>query len=264
MANYFIFRCSNATHKECLDRNLFGQNITMLNYFAQLNIGDILFLHNLSNNIIEGPFFATSTITQNIIPEAWNGEFPYQVTVEKKGRISEITRASFDKFGLRFSNETRFFEFKIPKEIGRKLVEEMGLELNMERREITNVNPIENIDIDFRLKYEAKIRCEDGHYVRSISELSIDNWLFNHNIVHSYEKKIIGEYMVCDFYVKNRKNEEMYIEFWGLDNSEVYKRRMKEKEAIYKKRNLRLLNILSVNIQNIDDYLGEHLKDFMN
>ena len=246
-----------------MQRNLFGQTNNMMNHVSRVKTGDILFLHNLSTQIIEGPFFAASAGSENIEADAWNGRFPQQVRVEQKGKISKINKNSFDKFGLRYTKDDRFFDFQIPTEIGRKLFEEMGFKIDLVNKKIENYEPLDNTDIDFRLRFAAKYRCEDGHYVRSISETLIDNWLFAHNIVHAYEKKIPGENMMCDFYLRDKNNHDFYIEFWGLENNEKYLKRKKEKLNIYSSRNLKLINIENVNIQNLDDYLGDLFKDFL-
>ena len=69
--------------------------------------------------------------------------------------------------------------------------------------------------------------------------------------------------MTCDFYLRNKNNQEIYIEFWGLLDNDEYRKRKKEKEGIYKKLQLKLINILNENIQNLDDYLGDNLKSFL-
>ena len=42
---------------------------------------------------------------------------------------------------------------------------------------------------DFREKFKAEYRTNDGHYVRSRAELVIANWLFAEGIAYAYEKK---------------------------------------------------------------------------
>lgn len=268
MPNYYLFRCSNTTYNECIRRNLAGQKESMRGYVENIHKGDIIFLHKTGQNtpinqqFIEGPFWALSEGQYNIEPNAWNGDFPMQVRFESKGKTSKIKQESFEKFSLVYNIPEKFFQFKISNEIGRKLMEELGFEVDFEKREIKDFNTLNDIDIDFRLKYPTIYRCEDGHYVRSISEALIDNWLFSHNIVHGYEKKIPGEFMTCDFYLRNKSNQEIFIEFWGLLNNEEYLRRKREKENIYRQRNLNLINIENENIQNLDDYLGDKLKNF--
>lgn len=156
-----------------------------------------------------------------------------------------------------------FFDFQIDKNIGRKLMEEIGYTVNYQENKIDSSETLIDVDVDFRLKYQAKYRCEDGHYVRSRIEVIVDNWLYSHNIAHAYEKKIPGQKMICDFFVKKPDGKEIYIEVWGgLENpaeNQRYLARKKEKESIYKKLNLKLLSIEEKYFNNIDDYLGDKL-----
>ena len=162
----------------------------MRNYVERIRVGDILFLHQTGLNIpkdsqfIEGPFWAVTDGMENIDPDAWGGNFPMQVRVEKKGKISSIKQESFEKFSLIYEIPDRFFEFNIKPQIARKLMEEIGFEVDFVKKEIKDFDSLNDVDIDFRLRFPAKYRCEDGHYVRSISETLIDNWLFSHKIVH--------------------------------------------------------------------------------
>ncbi|MCC6866823.1 MAG: hypothetical protein IT280_11770 [Ignavibacteria bacterium] len=89
----------------------------------------------------------------------------------------------------------------------------------------TIYNPVDNIDIDIRLRYPTKCRCNDGHYVRSKNEVIVDNWLFNNNIAHAYEKKLLGINILCDFQIINKNHKEVYIEIWGLTDDTYLKRK---------------------------------------
>ena len=60
---------------------------------------------------------------------------------------------------------------------------------------------IEEEETNFRSKFPATIRTEDGHVVRSKSEKIIDDWLYNHKLAHAYERKVpIEEDVFCDFF----------------------------------------------------------------
>ena len=48
-------------------------------------------------------------------------------------------------------------------------------------------------EADFRLRWQAEYRCEDGHYVRSKNEAIVDNWLYSHSICHAYEKAVFDQ-----------------------------------------------------------------------
>lgn len=269
MPNYFLFRSSDDTHKECIDRMLVGQNSKLKNRVQRVKTGDIIFIHkgskraNVQSQFIEGPFFAVSDGIKDIEPDAWNGDFPWQVKIEKRSDTVIINQKSFEEFHLQYSVNKLFFKFEIDKIVGRKLMEEIGFTVNFKENTINSTEIINDIDIDFRLRYKTKYRCDDGHYVRSKIEMIVDNWLYSHNIAHAYEKKIPGQKMSCDFYIKKSDGKEIYIEVWGgLENpaeNQRYLARKKEKETIYKKLNLKLLSIEEKQFSNIDDFLGDKL-----
>ena len=106
---------------------------------------------------------------------------------------------------------------------------------------------------DFREKFKAEYRTNDGRYVRSSAELVIANWLFAEGIAYAYEKRVpIKEDVYCDFYIPKGK---IYIEFWGLKDDEAYIKRKEKKIELYKKYNLNLIEIDNDKIGNLDDYL---------
>ena len=83
---------------------------------------------------------------------------------------------------------------------------------------------------DFREKFKAEYRTNDGHYVRSRAELVIANWLFAEGM--AYEKRVpIKEDVYCDFYIPKGK---VYVEFWGLEDDEAYLKRKEKKIELYK------------------------------
>lgn len=112
---------------------------------------------------------------------------------------------------------------------------------------------------DFRDKFKPENRAQDGHYVRSKSELIIDNWLYVSKIVHAYERKLpIEEALYCDFYIPTGK---VYIEYWGLDDDKYFNRKNKKLE-IYKKYNLNLIELFEKDVSNLDDTLPAKLLEF--
>jgi hypothetical protein len=106
-------------------------------------------------------------------------------------------------------------------------------------------------------KYPPTHKTEDGHLVRSRGEQLIDNWLYNNNIMHCYEKRIpIEEDVYCDFYLKQGK---VYIEYWGLEGENGYDRRKEIKIRYYRKYGLNLIEITNKDINNLDDVLPKKL-----
>jgi len=95
----------------------------MRNFVKEVRPGDILFLHNLSERFIEGPFEALTDSNGTLEPVAWNGDFPLQVRVRRLPEYRRITCDEAVNLGLNYTYENRFFDFKIPDDIGRILAE---------------------------------------------------------------------------------------------------------------------------------------------
>jgi len=118
----------------------------------------------------------------------------------------------------------------------------------------------EHNEKDFREKFKAEYRTNDGRYVRSRAELVIANWLFAEGIAYAYEKRVpIKEDIYCDFYIPKGK---VYIEFWGYVDDEAYIKRKEQKIELYKKYGLNLIEIDNDKIGNLDDYLPKELLKF--
>ena len=111
---------------------------------------------------------------------------------------------------------------------------------------------------DFRQKYPANYRTQDGHRVRSRAEAMIDDYLYRNDIVHAYERRLPGidEDVLSDFYLPKGK---VYIEFWGMEENEKYQARKKKKLEIYSKEGFSLIELNDVDIQSIDDVLPKKL-----
>jgi hypothetical protein len=113
---------------------------------------------------------------------------------------------------------------------------------------------------DFRNKFPAEHRTEDGHWVRSRAEVIIDNALFNYKLAHAYEKKLpVPEDLYSDFFIPNGN---VYIEFWGMEEDPKYTARKQAKIEIYKKYNFNLIELSDKDIKNLDDYLPSKLLHF--
>jgi hypothetical protein len=114
--------------------------------------------------------------------------------------------------------------------------------------------------VEFREKFPGTHRANDGHWVRSISELMIDNWLYWAGVIHAYEKKLrIKEEVYPDFYLPTGN---VYIEYWGYDNDPKYSSRKETKLEIYNRHELRLIQLTEKDIKNLDDILPKKLQDF--
>ena len=114
---------------------------------------------------------------------------------------------------------------------------------------------------DYRKKYPAKYRTQDGHWVRSRAEAMIDDFLYRNGIAHAYEKKLFtdsGEIM-SDFYVLE---QHVYIEFWGKEEDQNYRKRLEEKIEIYKREGVKLIQLRNSDLENLDDSLSKELRKF--
>lgn len=117
--------------------------------------------------------------------------------------------------------------------------------------------------------YEGKYTCADGHIVKSKIEREIDNYLFNNDIKHAYEKEI-------DLYDKNGKthtikpdfclfidDEEVFLEHWGYDESnEEYTNRKNFKLDLYKRNGITLICTQKSDEENIEAVLRRNLRNF--
>ena len=113
---------------------------------------------------------------------------------------------------------------------------------------------------DPRQRWLAPYRTDDGHYVRSRGEAMVDNWLYNHRIVHSYERKLpVAENALSDFYLPQGP---VYIEYWGREEYADYAQRMREKQEIYQRNNLQLISLTDTEINSLDDHLPQQLIRF--
>lgn len=112
----------------------------------------------------------------------------------------------------------------------------------------------------FREKFPPTIRASDGHMVRSRGEAMIDALFYEKRIVHAYERLVpVEQTMYCDFFLPEY---DLYIEFWGMESNPKYKARKEKKLEIYRKNELRLVEVKDEHINNLEDYLMTQLVKF--
>ncbi len=120
--------------------------------------------------------------------------------------------------------------------------------------------PAKTTTDNFREKFPATFRTKDGHMVRSRAEVIIDNALYDYKLAHAYERKLpIEEDLYSDFFIPT---ENVYIEFWGMEDDPKYAERKKVKLEIYKKYDFKLIELNDTDISNLDDYLPKKLLKF--
>lgn len=117
--------------------------------------------------------------------------------------------------------------------------------------------------IDSRRKYPAEYRCENGTYVRSISELCIANWLYTNNIRFEYERTVFFEKTQkqahSDFYLPEY---DVHIEFWGMLNDPSYERYKLWKETNYTENNIRYISLYYTDLKNLRDRFEVAIRAF--
>ena len=122
------------------------------------------------------------------------------------------------------------------------------------------ISDIEVEENNFRNKFPATNRTDDGHLVRSKAEQIIDNWLYRNEIFHSYERRVpIEEELYCDFFLPKGK---VWIEYWGLEDKEYLKRKELKKE-LYKKYDKNLIELTDKDIEKLDDILPLKLRPYL-
>jgi len=101
-----IFTCTDKTEKECFDRMLFSTNKIYAEKVLQVETGDTLFLLNLDSDTLYGTLRAKSEGKKDIIPAAWGCKYPYQVQVEKEGKVKIIENAKklLTRMGISWKN----------------------------------------------------------------------------------------------------------------------------------------------------------------
>ena len=115
---------------------------------------------------------------------------------------------------------------------------------------------------DFRKKYPAEFRCDNGVYVRSLSELLIANWFYANRIVFEYEREVrfssCGRVAHCDFYLPDY---DVYVEFWGMESDSRYQEYKKWKEKEYAKSKLKLISLNYEDLKTLRDSLNREMKN---
>ena len=106
--------------------------------------------------------------------------------------------------------------------------------------------------------------CKDGHIVKSKSERDIDNYFFDNNIRHVYEKEIITDENVTihpDFYLPDLK---VYLEHWGYGKeNKSYTAQKKLKMDYYRRSKTTLICTYEASdAQNIESRLEHKLSHF--
>jgi hypothetical protein len=211
---------------------------------SQVREGNHLFLLNTNQNILRGIYQATCNGAKDIVPEAFYGDYRWQVRFrvlkEHKPLLKAMNR-------LRELGIHAWIDVLDDKQVER-LEELFEMSRIEEASDFNNTYPV------------GAIKTEDGHYVRSRAEALIDNWLYSEKIVHAYEQRLPGKSEAyCDFYLPNLQT---YIEYWGLGRDPEYESRKEHKLRIYREQELALIELGEDDISNLGDALRRKLGRF--
>ncbi|MGF1722458.1 glycerol kinase [Vibrio kyushuensis] len=113
---------------------------------------------------------------------------------------------------------------------------------------------------NFRQKFEAKHRTLDGHYVCSIGELRIDNWLYMNGIPHAYQRQLpIEENLLSDFYLPTGN---VYLQYWGTDLGRTDDNTISQTKAHYEQHKFHLIELFPEDSGKLDEVLPRKLREF--
>jgi hypothetical protein len=105
-----------------------------------------------------------------------------------------------------------------------------------------------------------RLKCSDGHVVRSISEKIIDEWLHNNGIKHEVNKSYPVGKFTCDFYLIEKN---VWLEYFGLSGSfKDYDETIQFKIDMTNERGMKLISLFPHHLYP-DNKLDEVLKDYL-
>jgi DNA modification methylase len=109
----FLFACTNKSEAECLNGPIFATEKVYGPEVIRIRKGDILFLNNIDTDVLYGAFRALTDGGFNLVPEAFNGRYEYQVKVEPIGKISRVENAFKILYKYSFKRNTPIFKGKL-------------------------------------------------------------------------------------------------------------------------------------------------------
>ncbi len=248
----WMFLCDDNTQFECWERNLFG---VQKPYPLEVKKGDFCLLYNYSTKFIFGIWKAISNGRKFIDPDAWGGQYPFQVKVKLVSN-EKLCVPFFNIKRLILDESNRIYN-RIPESKAHEILELFAFDYG--HRERTGQD-MEVVEEDYRNRYQREFQCSDGHWVRSQGEQSIDEWLSTHKVYHEYERLTnLPERLIPDFTVYNKQGFPVFIEFWGLIDDPQYNERLRKKCNIYHRHGCKLIELDRGHLKNLDFYLQQYL-----
>jgi len=88
-----ILKCSDSSEADCYELSVFGADVLARDAVLMIEPGDKLFLLNVGTNTLTGTFEAASKGGYRLVPQAWKGQYPYQVKIQPTNGVHTISQA---------------------------------------------------------------------------------------------------------------------------------------------------------------------------
>ena len=254
--NVFIFESNTGTHPECLHRELFGAK---RNWPLKVRKGDLCFLFNYDEKLLHGIWEASTDGGTKLVPDAWSGNYPYQVRITRP--TSAIRTVPASAVGGIVRNEDGYVRNILFGDRAHNLIQYFAH--GAHEKYVDDVQ-LDHAEADYRKRFPAEYTSEDGHSVRSKAEMIIDDWLYRHHIPHAYEPIVhcADQRLIPDFLVHRSDGGEVYVEYWGRLDDPAYQARMRRKIDIYQKHSLRLIQLNDDDLKSPDFSLGKKFREY--
>jgi hypothetical protein len=253
--NTWIFESSRSTHGACISRSLFGSNT---NWPLRVKKGDECFLYNYTERKIYGKWRAECNGALDIEADAWGGRYRFQVRVTKVGATQSFPRHNVSQFIC--DPNSGFIMNQLDNDRAHNLRQHFS---HIEHGVNVLEREFDAIEQDYRRRYPVDYTTQDGHRVRSRSEMIIDDYLYVKGILHAYEPVILcgRQMLIPDFLVRNSKGEDVCIEYWGMLDDEAYLKRMERKKQIYHTHHICLIEVTDDDLKSPDFYVQQKLNE---
>lgn len=196
-------------------------------------------------------------------------DYAMRIYDEDKIYYQELTMVAITNLLTQLYNDDSLIE-RLYKDID-KIDESLKNKLNRLNDSVKETEKINEIKAN-NDKDKAKIKkTQDGHFVESELEIKVDDILYREQIAHAYSVQvgeILERTVICDWYIPILPNKGIYIELWGIKGDDKYNKNKAEKIELYKKHNLKLIEIeydeLKDNTARLQTALIRKIKEYRN
>ncbi|MEK7777503.1 MAG: hypothetical protein AAB303_02620, partial [Chloroflexota bacterium] len=112
MSKGLILKCSNTSEADCYRLSVFGADVLARDEVLMIEPGDRLFLLNVDSDTLTGTFEAVSKGGYRLVPQAWKGQYPYQVKVRPTNALLTIRHAKESLDALKVHSHRLLMDFE--------------------------------------------------------------------------------------------------------------------------------------------------------